>query len=565
VLPSVLTSVPDGGQPRPARPGRLLGGLLALAVLAPLTTVVGPAGHAADPPALAVPSRASESSFTSSSDDDLWAKLADTDHTAVIGLKAPGQARGVWKSTILVDDTERDAARQAVLDRKGVTLLSADPVLPTLVVRLTDEATLSAVRDLPVIDYLEPAMSNARPMSFGCGDQPYDPTTQPVHGFEWIDNGGDVLPWNFNHSNIKQGWARGGTGAGTTVAVLDTGTYAEQTQLWNAPAGVFSAGLSGPRSLSYRNETTLPTYDECGHGTLTAGTIAAPRDRRNIVGVAWQTNLRMVKAVDDVVVQHAEDAAVVYGIRNALADRPNRPIVAMAFGDVNDHSWIADEIRRQYHRTDLPGGVLFVGAAGTDACPLWAPVAFPARMPEVIAVTGRAETGGLHPRTCTGPEVDLAAVVDEVPAPGRYPDDLVHFGGSSDATAIVAGVAAMTWSKYPTWHRDQVRNRMYQTTWGGAGDLGHGVVDAYGATGGFLGIWIDGPDTVEPRETYTLTAAPVGDGPFTYRWSNGATTPQITLTAGANNTTQRLTVTVTDTNEHKTLTNSKTVRARWDL
>jgi subtilisin family serine protease len=513
--------------------------MLALAVLAPLTIMVGPTGHAADPPPVAVPSRAAESLFAALSDADLWAGVADADQTAVVGLKAPGQARGVWKSTILLDDTERETVRRAVLDHKGVTLLAEDPVLPTLVVRLADRAVLAAVRGLPVVDYLEPVMTTARPMSSaGCGDQPYDPTSQPVHGFEWIDNGGDVLPWNFNHSNIKQGWARGGTGAGTTVVVLDTGTYREQTQLWNAPTGVFSAG-----------------------------TIAAPRDRRNIVGVAWRANLRMVKAVDDVWVQHWQDAAIVHGIRDALADRPARPIVAMAFGDAYDHSWVADEIRRQYHRTDLPGGVLFVGAAGTDACPFWDPVAFPARLPEVVAVTGRAENGGLHPRTCTGPEVDLAAVVDEVPAPGRYPDDLVHFGGSSDATAIVSGVAAMVWSKYPAWTRDQVRNRMYDTTWGGLEpDLGYGVVDAFGATGGLVRLRVDGPDTVEPGEAYTLTAVPGGDGPnFTYRWSNGATSPQITLTAGANHTIQRLTVTVTDTDTGTVLTKTKTVTARWDL
>jgi subtilisin family serine protease len=531
-------------------------------VLAPLTAVVGPAGHAADPPPV-VPSRVSESSFAAMSDTDLWTGVADADQTVVVGLKVPGQARGVWKSAVLLDHTEWESARRAVLDQKGVTLLTADPVLPTLVVRVADQATLAAVRGLPVVDYLEPAMVGARSMSSGCGNQRYDPTSQPVHGFEWIDNGGDVLPWNFNHSNITQGWARGGTGAGTTVVVLDTGTYREQTQLWNAPAGVFSAGMGGPRSLSYRNETTLPTYDECGHGTLTAGTIAAPRDRRNIVGVAWQANLRMVKAVDDVWVQHWQDAAIVNGIRTALADRPARPIVAMAFGDAYDHSWIADEIRRQHYRTDLPGGVLFVGAAGTSFCPIWAPVAFPARMPEVVAVTGRAEAGGVHPNTCTGPEVDLAAVVDEVPAPGRYPDDLVHFGGSSDATAVAAGVAAMTWSKYPAWTRDQVRDRMYHTAWGGAGEeLGHGVVDAYGATGGFLRVWIDGPTSVEPRDTYTLTARPIGDGPFSYRWSNGATTRDTTLTAGANNTSQRLTVTVTDTDANKTLTATRTVWAR---
>jgi serine protease len=552
---------------RPRLP-RLAGTVLSVAVLASLVTVTAaPTGQAST--AQPVPSRAFESPFAAKSDADLGAEIAKAGDTAVIGLKAPGQARGVWKATVLVDDAQWRAARRAVLSQNGVTLVSADPVLPTLVVKLADQAALAAVRRLPVIDYVEPPMTTPRPMSsLGCGLEAYDPATQPVPPLERIDDGGDVIPWNFNHSKIREGWARGGTGAGANVVVLDTGVYEEQRQLWNAPWGTFSGGLSGPRSVSYRTEmNSRPTYDECSHGTKMAGTIAAPRDRRNMVGVAWQANLRMVKVIDDVVVgTDDEDDPIIWGIRSALSDRPPRAVVAMAFGDHRVHSRIADEIRRWHYDPHYPGGVLFVGAAGTNMCPIWAPVAFPARMDEVVAVTGRAPGGGLHPSACTGPEVDLAAVIDEAPTTGRNPDDLVRFGGSSNATAIVAGLAAMVWSKYPTWTRDQVRDRMYHTTWGSEDpQLGRGVVDAYGATGGFLRVWIDGPDTVEPRETYTLTAAPVGDGPFAYRWSNGATTPEVTVTAGAHNTYQRMSVTVTDLGENKSLTRTKTVKAQSEL
>jgi hypothetical protein len=72
-----------------------------------------------------------------------------------------------------------------------------------------------------------------------------------------------------------------------------------------------------------------------------------------------------------------------------------------------------------------------------------------------------------------------------------------------------------------------------------------------------------GADWPEARADGTLT--PVGDGPFAYRWSNGATTPEVTVTAGAHNTYQRMSVTVTDLGENKSLTRTKTVKAQSEL
>jgi hypothetical protein len=46
-----------------------------------------------------------------------------------------------------------------------------------------------------------------------------------------------------------------------------------------------------------------------------------------------------------------------------------------------------------------------------------------------------------------------------------------------------------------------------------------------------------------------VTAAPQGDGPFEYRWSTGANTPSITVTAGAAGTRIDRSVTVRDTRD----------------
>ncbi len=158
--------------------------------------------------------------------------------------------------------------------------------------------------------------------------------------------------------------------------------------------------------------------------------------------------------------------------------------------------------------------------------------------------------------------MDAAAYIGEVPSPGRYSHNVIKFGGSSDATAVISGIAALAWSKNPTWNRNQVRDRLYAS-----GQLsrdsrwGWGAIDAYKAAGGFQSLSISGRRSVEPYTSYTLSASPKGDGPFAYKWSNGATTRSISAVAGAAGTTQTFSVTVTDLTERKSLSASATVTA----
>lgn len=91
---------------------------------------------------------------------------------------------------------------------------------------------------------------------------------------------------------------------------------------------------------------------------------------------------------------------------------------------------------------------------------------------------------------------------------------------------------------------------------------GAGKVNAYRAVGGFT-VSIQGPTTVSPGERYTLTARARGDGPFTYKWSNGATTQSISRTAGATaGGSQTSTVTVTNA-QGMTVTSCHTVSWDW--
>ena len=302
-----------------------------------------------------------------------------------------------------------------------------------------------------------------------------------------------------------------------------------------APDILSPSALGVSRSIWHHFTHGSDPWDGCGHGTRMAGTVAAPHDGANIVGVAWKADLVVIKALPGVWVTAINVNEVAEGIRSA-AQAHEAKIVVMAFGDAFASPRIADEIRFQHANRDM----LFIAAAPTR------------RLPGGICRLSCPNGGG---RCChwrdgerqyslkrvLGQEVDLAAVIGEAPAPGKTQDDVIYFGGSSNASAIVAGVAALVWSQHPDWNRDAVRERLYRSP----GQVlrneryGWGRVNAYRAVGGFWALSVDGPTAVGAGQAYRLTAVPEGDGPgFAYRWNNGATTPHLDATAGAAGTSQ---------------------------
>jgi subtilisin family serine protease len=536
-----------------------------LAALACAGGVLATTFSGAEPTALQRPSpdasagRSPTTTFGQLDDVALWQKLQASGQEAVVGLKAPKAPSAMRDGAVVIDRSSWVRGRNAVSSSAGVSVLAADDVRPNMTVRFGSQAAMSAVRHLPNVEFLEPRLAPVQPHApgGGCTGNAYngDPEGGDVFtGTPATVSPGDKLSANFDNSRVQEAWQRGATGAGVTVGVVDTGVFSTQTQLQPAD---WNDGMSSGRTLLAIDASGSSTIsDECNHGTRIASTIAAPRDGVNMVGVAWKANLVTVKHGADVFIDAFETDAVTRGIR-AAANNGAR-IVEMAFGT---GSWQYDNIKQEIQLWNA-NGVLFVGAAGTEYC--LEGVVFPAKMPEVLAVTGATAGGARDPASCGGPEVDLAAVVDSNTfASGRNTNDIITMGGSSGASAVVAGVAALVWSEHPELTKDQVRSRLVGSGSGCcASDIGNGIVNAYKAVGGYNDLSIAGPTTVDPYASYTLTARPQGDGPFTYLWSNGATTPSITATAGGNLTSKTFSVTVRDTRENKTLTASKKVTAK---
>lgn len=171
-------------------------------------------------------------------------------------------------------------------------------------------------------------------------------------------------------------------------------------------------------------------------------------------------------------------------------------------------------------------------------------VIFPQTMDEVIAVSlvdydpNNGDPTEPYTRISNvhyGPEVELAAICCQY-ATGEYTGDVVSLSGSSGASAVVAGVAALAWAEDPSLTNDALRQLMrssghvYPTR---IEKYGYGVINAVRAVGGLYAVDIARTLDYDNgySQTWTLTANPRGGaGSYAYSWSHGPTSRSVTIT-----------------------------------
>lgn len=484
------------------------------------------------------------------STDSLWTVIQRGGGLVHVGLKAPDRSRGVYNGARLVSASTQTRGEAAVLAIAGVRLERRHGRMPVLRVLLTDVQALEAIRRLPFVDYVEPAVL---PQEAGFASQSLSSLSDSGCGYPAWASGthyyqdGDMIPTRFGLMGIQDAW-RLSRGSGVVVGVVDSGLDSGQGELTTA----FASGWSGGRTLHtwavippdplYNH---LPAWDgHCSHGSRMAGVATAPRNGVSTVGVAHESHLISVRFTDGIIDVDAWNAAaamdyVVLG-NPALGARRVMP---MAWRSAPS-GYLNDVIDAHY-----AAGTLFIGAVGQTHCANpFRGVAWPARKENVIAVAGLEDNHDLPCRMHRGPETDMAALMD-YPIPGHSTGQIAEIKESSSATAVVAGVAALIWARYPTWTRDQVIQRIYASghsyPWRNE-RTGYGVIKAYRAVGGFEGVRVDAPTYALPGSSFTVTAYPKGDGPFTYLWSNGATTPSTSFTMGTFATEAEFSVSVTD-------------------
>jgi subtilisin family serine protease len=127
--------------------------------------------------------------------------------------------------------------------------------------------------------------------------------------------------------------------------------------------------------------------------------------------------------------------------------------------------------------------IVVVAAAGNR--PTDTKVVYPAAYPGVIAAAGVDKQGNHADVSVTGPQVTLAAPAVDIVSPrlnGKYSQNV----GTSDATAIIAGAAALVRARYPNLSAAEVVHRLTATATdkgppGRDDEYGYGIVNPVAA------------------------------------------------------------------------------------
>ncbi|MBG0561638.1 type VII secretion-associated serine protease mycosin [Actinoplanes sp. NEAU-A11] len=242
--------------------------------------------------------------------------------------------------------------------------------------------------------------------------------------------------WFLEYLNIDQAHQIS-TGTGITVGVPDSGTSRHRDLEKNLVPGTDLLADGGGTGQT----------DSSGHGTHMAGAIAGHGHgaKEGVLGVA--------------------PAAKILPIRTSSADEGGTDLAvgiewAASHGaEVINVSAAAPQslsINRAVSAAGRSDSVIVAAAGNTTQSTL---LGYPAAIPDVLAVGAIERTGQHADFSVTGPEVDICAPGSEIVTTAlnnRY----IKTAGTSVATAIVSGAAALVRSKFPDLSAKEVIYRL---------------------------------------------------------------------------------------------------------
>ncbi|HAH06400.1 MAG TPA: hypothetical protein DCM05_07725 [Elusimicrobia bacterium] len=225
------------------------------------------------------------------------------------------------------------------------------------------------------------------------------------------------IPWGVARVKAPEAWSRT-MGAGVKVAVIDTGIDCTHSDLASNCAGGFNA----------LDEAKDPS-DDHGHGTHVAGSIAAKKDGKGVVGVAPKAKLYAIKVLD------GEGGGTMEGIVNGIAwaVENKMQVINMSLGGPSSAA-MKKAVEKAY-----AAGVTIVAAAGNDP---EAPVSAPAQYKQSIAVSASTIDDKLAFFSTTGPEIAVIAPGHDIVS-CKMGGGTAKMSGTSMASPHVAGLAAL--------------------------------------------------------------------------------------------------------------------------
>lgn len=243
--------------------------------------------------------------------------------------------------------------------------------------------------------------------------------------------------WGNDDIGVPVSWESGLTGKGTKIAVIDTGAGPHSDLTISGGINV----ISGSSTTSYT--------DDNGHGTHVAGIIGGKGVNNGIQGVAPDSSIYAVKALDSTGSGYTSD--IIAGIDWAIDN--NMDIISMSLGSSQSSTSLESAVNKAYD-----SGVLVVAAAGNSGNldGTGTSIEYPANYSSVIAVGAVDSNNTRAYFSSTGSKLEVSAPGVNVLSTylnGGY----VQMSGTSMATPFVAGDLALLKQKYPSYTNVQLR------------------------------------------------------------------------------------------------------------
>lgn len=279
------------------------------------------------------------------------------------------------------------------------------------------------------------------------------------------NNSEETYSWHISTIKAQAAWDKGVAGKGVKVGVLDTGVYNHSEFGRRLLAGY---DFTNNKAIRARSNS-----DDQGHGTHVAGLVAADAGTGYSVGAAPLASIVPIKVLNSE--GFGSFATIVKGLDYSRSSGARILNLSLSWGGGG-----VTEMQAALQR-NVKAGQLVVVAAGNNglANPEW-----PARYAkdgwangQIIAVGAVDKSNamaGFSNRAGDTASYYLVAPGVNLLSADNLSSSYIYMSGTSMATPVVAGAAALLTSYWPTLPAKSVANILFQT----ATDLGEPGVDA---------------------------------------------------------------------------------------